>query len=242
MMIGKVHHCSAIELLSSLEDGSIALIPTDPFYGIGYESGFAVQMETKDGIAPRKTPAGFNQPDVFDPSWLPVAAQKLSDDGAMYVCTRWDVAHLWHAAIEAAGLKVVQRIVWDKCLWGAGDLDYYGSQTEDILFCIKSRAHKLRWDKREGNVWKVGRGQVTGLDGHRGHPTQKPVALFTRMVMRSSSPGDLVVDPFVGSGSSLVAGQRLKRLVCGCDIEKVFVDGANAWLEAESLSPELLFG
>jgi DNA modification methylase len=60
--------------------------------------------------------------------------------------------------------------------------------------------------------------------------------------MRSSSPGDLVVDPFVGSGSSLVAGQRLKRLVCGCDIEKVFVDGANAWLEAESLSPELLFG
>jgi DNA modification methylase len=82
MMIGKVHHCSAIELLSSLEDGSIALIPTDPFYGIGYESGFAVQMETKDGIAPRKTPAGFNQPDVFDPSWLPVAAQKLSDDGA----------------------------------------------------------------------------------------------------------------------------------------------------------------
>jgi len=61
------------------------------------------------------------------------------------------------------------------------------------------------------------------------------------MVMRSSSPGDLVVDPFVGSGSSLVAGQRLKRLVCGCDIEKVFADSANEWLEEESLSTALLF-
>jgi DNA modification methylase len=176
-------------------------------------------------------PARFSD-SVIDTTWIPFAFDALAEGGAMYCFTRWDVLHQWHAAIIAAGFKVVQRIVWDKCLWGAGNLDYYGSQTEDILVCIKG-AHRMRWDRREGNVWRIGRGRVTGKDGGGRHQTQKPTDLFKRIISYSSDVNDLIVDPFTGSGAACKAARSLHRRYAGGDINPEFATAAQRWLEKD---------
>ncbi len=217
-------HCSdALKFLWQLEDESVDLIVTDPPYGIGYASSW----KTRKGGGKRVTSGTFGR-DVFDATWLPQAARVLKTGGALYMFTRWDVAQRWRLAIDRAGLKTVQRIVWNKAHWKMGDLRYYGSQTEDILFARKG-AHCLRWSQRQGNVWYTA--DAVYLDGYHGHPTQKPIELLKHPILYSSDPGDLVLDPFMGSGSTAVSAMRLGRDYIGCDLSAEYVAMAQARLQ-----------
>lgn len=235
MELNRIHNCTAIDLLTSLDEQA-ALIVADPPYGIGYrDTNMGKTPAMKTGKYKARTEARRHTPDQFndsviDTSWMHPAYEALQGRGAMYLFTRWDVLHHWHTAALEAGFKVVQRIVWDKALWGAGDLRYYGSQTEDILVCVKGE-HCLRWDKREGNVWKIGRGVTVGEDGGGRHPTQKPVRLMSRIIQYSSDVNDLIVDPFSGSGAACIAAQRLHRRFIGCDISPIFAASAQTWIE-----------
>ncbi len=212
---GHVYCMDATALLSQLPTDSVDLIATDPPYGIGYASSWT----TRSDGAPRNFNGTFGA-DVFNADWLPEAARVLKSSGALYLCTRWDVIHLWQNAIESAGLHVVQRIVWDKCHWGMGDLRYFGSQTEDILFCVKGE-HHLRWPQREGNLWRTPNGKpMAGRDGYFDNPTQKPTELMVRMIELSTDKGDLVVDPCCGSGTTLVSAAKLGRQFIGGDIDE----------------------
>jgi DNA modification methylase len=207
-----VHHCAAIELLRQLPDGSVDLIETDPPYGIGYQATWKTSNSRKK---PRRTSTSFGK-DVFQDDWIPEAGRVLKPGGAMYLFTRWDVLHLWFPSLQKAGLKVVQRIIWDKMNKGAGDLDYFGSQTEDILFIIKGD-HKLRWSKRGSNIWQLTKLDVINHEGNEDNPTQKPERLLRKMIELSSDPGDLVCDPFCGSGSTGAAARALGRDYILCD-------------------------
>lgn len=219
-MTWQVIEGDALAVMASMPDNSVDLIATDPPYGIGYVSSWTTRM---DG-SPRVADASFGA-DVFDASWLAEAARVLRPGGALYLFTRWDVASRWRDAVNATGLKTVQRIVWDKSHWGMGDLRYYGSQTEDVLFAVKGD-HRLRWQKREGNVWRVWKGEVW-RDGYTGHPTQKPVAVMSRPIEVSCPPGGIVLDPFCGSGSTGVAAQRLGRDFIGIEIDAKWVARAR---------------
>lgn len=236
MELNHIHNCTAIHLLTSLDEKP-ALIIADPPYGIKYrDTSMGKTPAMKKGayqkrVLPRDhKPARFSD-SVIDTSWITSAFDALAEGGAMYLFTRWDVLHHWHAAVIASGFKVVQRIVWDKALWGAGDLRYYGSQTEDILVCVKG-VHRMRWDRREGNVWRIGRGRVTGKDGGGRHQTQKPTDLFKRIISYSSDINDLIVDPFTGSGAACKAAQFLHRRFIGCDISPEFATAAQRWIDA----------
>lgn len=215
-----VHHCDALSLLRALPSASVSLIATDPPYGIGYASSWKTRL---DGGA-RTTSQSFGE-DKIQLDWLSEAARVLKDDGAMYLFTRWDVLHIWKQAIEAAGLSVAQRIVWYKAHWKMGDLRYYGSQTEDILFCIKG-PHKLRWPKRSGNVWYSASALYQG-DGYWEHPTQKPLKIIEKAILNSSDSGDVVFDCFIGSGTTAIAARNLGRHYIGCDTSREYVDIAR---------------
>jgi len=210
-----IHCTSAIELLASLDNESVDLVVTDPPYGIGYASNW----KTRRNGQPRLNMPDFGD-DVFDSSWLPEVGRVLKDGGALYLFTRWDVLPAWQGALEAAVLKVVQRLIWDKTHWGMGDLRYYGSQTEDILFAVKGE-HIMRWEKRQGNVFRGSKYYLA--EGKYDHPTQKPEAVIARFVLNSSSPGDLVCDPFLGSGTTAVVCKTHGRRFVGGDIREDYV-------------------
>lgn len=216
-----IYHCSAQELCAALDSQSVGLFVVDPPYGIGYKAGHGVT----NGGKPRVASRDFGE-DVIQTDWLPDAYRSLRDAGALYLFTRWDVMPIWMEALLSAGFKIPQRIIWDKLHWGGGNLEYYGSQVEDILFAIKGQ-HRLNWDGREGNVWKLTKLDTINNEGNYDNPTQKPQRLIERMLIRSSKIGDVVCDPFVGSGTTAAAAVRMQRKYIACDVSIDQVDMAR---------------
>jgi DNA modification methylase len=251
MELNRIHNMPAAEMFATLPEPA-ALIVADPPYGIGYNSNNTESMtnaeyrQGKPDFKPKlHRPLERFDDTTIDTTWLKPAFDALVDGGAMYLFTRWDVLHQWHQAAQGAGFKVAQRIVWNKDMLSMGDLRYFGSMTEDILFCVKG-THLLRWQGREGNIWRVPRGGMMAKDLPRGggwrHPTQKPVDLFKRIVRYSSDANDLVVDPFTGSGAACVAAQQLHRRFVGCDISETFAAVAQTWIEKTSPHTLPMFG
>lgn len=209
----------ARELSQAISDESVDLIVTDPPYGIGYAS----YRKTRMNGQPRINAPDFGE-DIYDSLWLIEAFRVLKYGGALYMFTRWDILPRWQSDIQKVGLKVVQRLIWDKTHWGMGDLRYYGSQTEDILFAVKGK-HVMRWEKRQGNML-VGN-KYCPREGQYDHPTQKPESVIERLVLNSASRGDVVLDPFVGSGTLPVVCKRNDILYLAFDISPEYVKMAR---------------
>lgn len=232
--LNRIHNMPCADMFAALPEQA-ALIVADPPYGINYKTSWKDNMNSRrkgKGLKERKAIEQF-QDTVIDTSWIPAAYSALKTGGAMYLFTRWDVLHHWHVSALQAGFKVIQCIVWDKGHFGAGNLKGYGSQTENILVCVKG-AHRLRWDKREGNVWHYSKDEMLGGAEGGKHPTQKPLKLLKRIITYSSDTNDLILDPFTGSGAACIAAQRLHRRFVGCDISPTFATAAQAWLEDDA--------
>lgn len=188
----------AISLLDSLDPGSASLIIADPPYGIGYHSN---RYKDRNPHAPITRDWNFQIG-----GFLQAVHRSLQETGALYLFCRWDVLPLWTPLVPTYHLKVKTMIVWMKDNWSAGDLTgSFGNQYETILFITKGR-HQLR-GKRYSNIWCFPRIPARRLL----HPAQKPVELLERMIESSSDAGDIIVDPFCGSGSTGEAAQRMGR-------------------------------
>ena len=146
----------------------------------------------------------------------------------LYCFTRWDMIDKWRSAIEQAGFRVKQRLVWDKRHWKMGDLRYYGSQTEDVLFCVKGTPI-MQYPKRTGNLFSSSSAYLP--EGQYDHPTQKPEIILRRFVEDSTRPGATVLDPFMGSGTTGVACVQTGRNFIGIEIDPGYAEIARARIE-----------
>ena len=188
-------------------------VVTDPPYGIGYASSWKTRMDKQ----PRKNGASFGV-DEISTDWIAVVYRLLRKDAYVYCFTRWDVLPEWKAAFVSAGFRVAQRLIWDKCHWKMGDLSQYGSQTEDILLLTKGKPAIFNGGNgRRGNIFRYSSGYLP--EGQVDHPTQKPVALLSEFIRDCTQPGDLVLDPFMGSGTTGVACVRTGRRFIGIEID-----------------------
>jgi site-specific DNA-methyltransferase (adenine-specific) len=207
--------------MAGLPDESVDLIVTDPPYGIEYDTpaaGITIAADWNFQITPF-----FNE-----------AARILKPGSAMYVCSRWDVYPVWLQFLPRE-LALQNVIVWDKKGGSLGDLTgNFGYAYEVILFIVKGR-HRLR-SKRYRNVWTF-----SGVHhSQRIHPTEKPVALFERMVESSSDEGGLVLDPFAGSGVLGAACKNLGRNALLCDMDPTWIRAMEIrlGLVAETMGPD----
>lgn len=186
----------AVDLLASLADNSVPLVLTDPPYGISYQSNRS---------ATKSAPIAQDWNFQIGP-FLSETARVLKPDGAAYVFTRWDVFPLWHRALPPT-LKMRNLIVWVKDNHSAGDLaGNFGFKWEAIM--MLTREDHVRRGHRHSNVWEFARVPASKII----HPAEKPVPLLNRIIECATDKGDLVVDPFAGSGSTgeaaVLAGRR----------------------------------
>jgi len=203
-----------IEVMKEIPGGVVDAIITDPPYGIGYASSRKTGMSGE----PRKNKASFGI-DRFNPEWISEAYRVLRKDSLLYCFTRWDVASKWCESFSSSGFKVTQRLVWDKCHWKMGDLRYYGSQTEDVLLVRKGSPDMFLGGKgRRGNLFKYSSSFLP--EGQHDHPTQKPEKLVTQFILDSTQPGETILDPFVGSGTTSVACKLTHRHFIGIEINQ----------------------
>jgi len=127
----------------------------------------------------------------------------VSKQGApLYACFTWRTYAEFEAALESLGKEVKACIVWDKKSIGLGN-SHYRPQHEFIFYC----GGQWHGDKSQSDVWNMSRGST----GEYVHPTQKPVELIERALNNSSKAGDVVVDCFGGSGSTLIACEKTAR-------------------------------
>ncbi len=139
----------------------------------------------------------------------------LRAGGAFYLASPAGPGHLaFLLALADADLTVHQTLVWVKNALVIGHSDY-SYRHEPIIYGWRSgAAHRFRGDRREDSVWEIARPAR-----NENHPTIKPVELVERAIRNSCAPGDTVSDPFVGSGTTIIAAERTDRRCLAMEID-----------------------
>ncbi|HIF5590015.1 DNA-methyltransferase [Vibrio parahaemolyticus] len=197
----------AVEWLSTLADASVDLVITDP----PYES---LEKHRKIGTTARLkvSKASSNQwfqifPNERFESLLQEVYRVLKKNSHFYLFCDQETMFVIKPIAEKVGFKFWKPIVWDKVTIGMGY--HYRARHEYILFFEKGK-RKLN-DLGVPDILQSKR-------VYRGYPTEKPVDLLEVLISQSSTEDELVMDPFFGSGSTLVAAKKLNRNYIGCDI------------------------
>lgn len=154
----------------------------------------------------------------------------LVDDADCYVMSNDKNLHPLIDAAKNAGFGLHNVLVWDKVTPTANR--WYMKNLEFTAYLWKGRAKTIN----DPSSKQLLRG---GVDKEAGHPTEKPVALMEEYVRNSSTPGDVVLDPFMGSGTTGVACMRLGRKFVGIEIHEPFFDMAVARLRAAYVGPDM---
>ena len=198
--------------VSRLLDGKrAAMCFTDPPYNVAYgdhggrQAGTRKRRLENDALSP-------DQWEVFCRGW---AEQLLANvDGALYICmsTReWPVVS---RVLAEEGGHWSDTIIWAKDRFVLGRADYQ-RQYEPIWYGWRQGAqHEWCGDRDQGDVWTIPRPADSPL-----HPTMKPLALVERAIDNSSRPGDVVLDLFLGSGTTLIAAERTGRVCYGMELD-----------------------
>jgi site-specific DNA-methyltransferase (adenine-specific) len=215
----RVHRQDAVTWLSSLADQSVDLVVTDPAYE-SLEKYRAVGTTTRL----KRSRASSNDwfaifPDARFPALFAELYRVLRKDRHLYLYCDQATLFVVKPIAEQVGFKFWKALVWDKELLGMGY--HYRSRHELILFFEKGK-RKLS-DLSVADVIRHPR--VRG-----GYPAEKPVAVSEVLVRQSSEAGDLVIDPFTGSGSVGAAAVGLGRHFLGTDVCAEAVTAAEARL------------
>ncbi|MBZ9965008.1 DNA modification methylase [Mesorhizobium sp. BR1-1-2] len=234
--------CRDEDLLQRLFDGLSASVSfADAPYNVpieGFVSGLGKASHQEFAMA-----SGEMSPEQFGAflrAVLTAIFGQLTEGGLAYVCMDWrHIADLVKAA-EALGLELVNLAVWVKTNPGMGS--FLRSQHE-LVAIFKRTGEKYRNNVELGkhgrsrsNVWQYRGVNVMGPERHllSQHPTVKPSAMVADALRDSSKPGDIVFDPFLGSGTTLLAAERSRRICFGVEIEPRFVDLAIRRWQAET--------
>ena len=184
--------------------GTINLILTDPPYGIDYaESKRGIGKIAKDKDIANDGFVTDTQYVEFTKGWLLPPLVQLSKKNSIYIFNCDKMIFALREACVQVGMKVAQLIIWVKDRAIIGRMDYL-PQHELILYGWKG-THDFKRGKDKSVVFepKPSKSKL--------HPTMKPVGLLRRLILNSTAVGDIVYDPFVGSGSTLIACEHTKR-------------------------------
>lgn len=200
------------------------LMVTDPPYGVEYDAEWR-QDAARAGLI------GW-QPKAT----LPVRNDDRKDWSEAYRLFAGDVAYVWHASIfggavaegiaaegiAAAAMDIRSQIIWAKPTFAIGR-GHYHWQHEACWYAVrKGKQGHWNGDRSQTTLWSV-----PVIDGDRtGHSTQKPVEIMRRPILNHTKPGQHVYDPFMGSGSSLIAAETSDRVSIGLEIDPRYVDVA----------------
>ena len=221
----------------------VAMIFQDPPYNVDYAN------TAKDKLRGTNRPIlNDNLGDGFQDFLLAAFKPALARcNGAVYVAMSSSELDTLQSAFRAAGGKWSTFIIWAKNTFTLGRSDYQ-RQYEPILYGWPEGATR-HWcgDRDQGDVWHFNKPRINDL-----HPTMKPVELVERAIRNSSRPGDVVLDPFGGSGTTLIAAEKSGRQARLIELDPKYVDvivrrwqeyaGAQAVRESDGIRFDDLVG
>jgi len=236
-----LHHGDCLEVMAGMEAGSVDAVVTDPPYCSG---GFSESQKSgSDGSGLRsetRRALGWFVADNMGTSGFCYlmrlvayeAVRVLKDSGGhMLMFTDWRMVPMLVPAVESGGWRYKNVVVWDKGSPALG----WGFRTQHEFICHFTIGQPETHDRATGNVLSVGRQSSAS----REHQTQKPIALMKRLLAVVTKPGDTVLDPFTGSGTTGVACIEEGRDFIGIERESKYVEISRRRIAAASSQERL---
>lgn len=205
--------CTSPEAVTALLQGvEPHLMVTDPPYGVEYDAKWRNRVNGK----------------------LSMATGAVTNDDCLSWQEAWalfpgDVAYIWHGfqqcpvtayELQGCGLELRALIVWSKSVAPISRGDYH-HQHETCWYAVrKGRKGHYCGGRKQSTVWEIDK----PMKSETGHSTQKPVECMKRPIVNNSSPGQAVYDPFLGSGTTVIAAEMEARCCYGLEIEPAYVD------------------
>lgn len=217
----RLYHADCREVLPMLGTGSVDLILTDPPYGVHYETAWRSRNDPL-----RREIKGDNDLSLLS-SIVPELNRVIANARHWYVFGSPRKINVQKPILDGIGTGVKHIIAWDKGDRGTvGDLQCGFGEAWEAIFYGRTGRRPIN-GKRPRTIlrfdWSSTMDPV--------HPTVKPVAILEQMIEWSSQPGEVVLDPFMGSGPTLVAAKQLGRRAIGIEIEEHYCEIAAQRLD-----------
>lgn len=220
---GNLYYGDALALLAALPDDSIDLIVTDPPYKV-ITGGRAASNAAGRFVMYKDNDQLFKHNDVAISDYMPQFFRVLKPGSHCYVMiNNLNLRELLNVAHDC-GFGFHNLLRWDKNTANANR--WYMKDCEYTGFFYKKPAKSIN---RPGDKQGFASKTLRGPD--KLHPTQKPVDLMTHYVTNSSDPGAVVLDPFAGAGSTLVAAAESGRRFIGCELDAAYYFAAVGRLQ-----------
>lgn len=242
----RLYCADCLEKLLELPENTFDMIFADPPYmlsngGITCQNGCVVSVNKGDWDKSH----GLSDDFEFHKKWLCACHRVLKPNGTLWVSGTYHSIYSCGFAMQLLGFHILNDITWFKPNASPNmSCRYFTASHETLLWARKNKKAKHTFNyeamkngdfpkdfiKKPGcqmrSVWAIG--TPTQEEKKFGkHPTQKPVELLERIILASTTPGDLILDPFMGSGTTGVAALKHGRLFVGIDQEPQFVDLAE---------------
>jgi DNA modification methylase len=247
--VDTIHHGDCREVLAQLPPRSVDLIFADPPYNLQLRQElWRPNMTRVDAVDDAWDQfADFATYDQFTREWLSACRRVLKETGTIWVIGTYHNIYRVGTLMQDLGFWILNDVVWVKTnpmpqFRGVR----FTNAHETLLWCARSREQKrytfhyhamkhMNDDKQMRSDWELP--LCTGaerlkVNGTKAHTTQKPEALLYRVILASSNPGDVVLDPFFGTGTTGAVARRLNRRYIGIEREQVYVDVARERIAA----------
>ena len=246
--LDEVIHGDCIHVLQTLPKGSADLIFADPPYNLQLQNELIRPNQTLvDAVNDNWDRfSDFQEYDRFTRAWLEACRRVLKDDGAIWVIGTYHNIFRVGSIMQDLGFWILNNVIWHK---SNPMPNFRGTRftnaTETLIWAKKTQSQKrytfnyhamknMNEEKQMPNVWHIplctGAERIK-VNGEKAHSTQKPESLLYRVILASSNPGDTVLDPFFGSGTTGAVAKKLKRHYVGIEQEMDYVRVARQRIE-----------
>jgi DNA modification methylase len=239
IICGDCREKAVINRLFGDDDSRLRMIWTDPPYGVSYAEKTA-WMQRHGAQRSRRPIANDNlKPDEIARLFIDAlenAIAQATPGAALYATVpAGPLLPVFIAAMEEGGFGFRHCLVWLKQSFVLGRADYHYRHEQILYGWLNNGPHFFIDDRTQDSIFEIDRPTASEL-----HPTTKPVKLIARMIANSSRPGEIVYDPFSGSGSTIVAAHQLGRIGYGCELEPGYIAVQLEQLAMLRLKPELV--
>jgi len=246
--LGQILHGDCIEILKSLPENSVDVIFADPPYNLQLSHDlYRPDMSKVDAVKDHWDKfSTFKEYDDFTHQWLSASRYAMKDTGTIWVIGSYHNIYRVGAIMQDLGFWILNDILWIKNnpmpnfrgvrFTNAHETMIWAQKKQGAKYTFNHKSMKaLNDDLQMRSDWTIplvtGRNRIKS-NGTKAHSTQKPEALLYRVIMASSNTGDVVLDPFFGSGTTGAVAKKLGRNWIGIERDKKYIKVAQKRIDA----------